>query len=73
VERPPTGSVSGQEDESACSPVAEVIRTLTSRCGERPNATGMEVFGNKPEIAALIKRDIELYRKMVPIVGIKPE
>ena len=36
------------------------------------HAGGMEVFGNTPdEFAALIRRDIELYRRMVPIVGIK--
>jgi len=38
------------------------------------HAGGMEVLGTSPEeFAALIRRDIELYRKMVPIVGIKPE
>ncbi|MCC6472910.1 MAG: tripartite tricarboxylate transporter substrate binding protein [Burkholderiales bacterium] len=37
-------------------------------------AAGMEVLGNSPEeFAALIRKDIELYRKMVPIAGIKPE
>jgi tripartite-type tricarboxylate transporter receptor subunit TctC len=46
--------------------VPEVVRGL--------HAAGMEVFGNAPEeFAVLIKRDIELYRKMVPIAGIKPE
>ena len=38
------------------------------------HAAGMEVFGNSPEeFALLIRRGIELYRKMVPIAGIKPE
>ena len=38
------------------------------------SAGGMEVFGNTPEeFTALIRRDIALYRKMVPIVGIKLE
>ncbi len=46
--------------------VPEVVRGL--------HAAGMEVFGNKPEeFAVLIKRDVELFRKMVPIAGIKPE
>ena len=36
--------------------------------------TGMEPLGNTPEqFAAMLRRDIELYRKMVPIAGIKPE
>ena len=36
--------------------------------------TGMEPVGNTPEqFAAMVRRDIELYRKMVPIAGIKPE
>ncbi len=35
---------------------------------------GMEVFGNSPEeFRNLIARDIEIYRKLVPILGIKPE
>ena len=38
------------------------------------HAGGMEVFGNTPdEFTALIRRDIALYRRMVPIVGIKLE
>jgi len=37
-------------------------------------ASGMEVLANSPaEFRALILRDIELYRKMVPLLGIKPE
>jgi tripartite-type tricarboxylate transporter receptor subunit TctC len=54
---------------------AEIIRALNSPDVVRGlNAAGMEVFGNTPqEFAALIQRGIELYRKMVPIAGIKPE
>jgi len=37
-------------------------------------AAGMEVFANSPaEFKSIILRDIELYRKMVPLLGIKPE
>jgi tripartite-type tricarboxylate transporter receptor subunit TctC len=40
----------------------------------RLKAAGMDAFGNTPqEFAALIRRDMELYRKMVPLVGIKPD
>jgi len=44
----------------------EVVKSL--------HAAGMEVFGNAPEeFAGLMKRNIALYRKMVPIAGIKLE
>jgi tripartite-type tricarboxylate transporter receptor subunit TctC len=44
----------------------EVVKAL--------RAAGMEVFGNTPEeFSALMRRDIALYRKMVPIAGIKLE
>jgi tripartite-type tricarboxylate transporter receptor subunit TctC len=37
-------------------------------------AAGMEVFANSPaEFKSIILRDIELYRKMVPLLGITPE
>lgn len=37
-------------------------------------AAGMEVLANSPEeFKGMILRDIELYRKMVPLLGIKPE
>lgn len=54
---------------------AEIIKALNDpQVVAGLHAAGMEVFGNTPEeFAALIKRDIELYRKMVPIAGIKPE
>jgi len=38
------------------------------------NAGGMQVFGNTPEeFAALMKRNLDLYRKLVPIAGIPLE
>lgn len=54
---------------------AEIIKALNSpEVVKGLHAAGMEVFGNTPqEFAALIKRGIELYRKMVPLAGIKPE
>ena len=54
---------------------AEILKALNSpEVMKGLRAAGMEVFGNTPEeFAALIKRGIELYRKMVPIAGIKPE
>ena len=37
-------------------------------------AAGMEVFADSPEdFRRIILRDIELYRKMVPLLGIQPE
>lgn len=53
----------------------EIIKALNSpEVTKGLHAAGMEVFGNTPdEFAVLIKRGIELYRKMVPIAGIKPE
>ncbi|MFM9968302.1 MAG: Bug family tripartite tricarboxylate transporter substrate binding protein [Burkholderiales bacterium] len=37
-------------------------------------AAGMEIYGNTPEeFRTQILREIELYRKLVPILGIKPE
>jgi tripartite-type tricarboxylate transporter receptor subunit TctC len=54
---------------------AEIIKAINSpEVVKGLHAAGMEVFGNTPEeFAALIKRGIELYRKMVPLAGIKPE
>jgi len=37
-------------------------------------AAGMEVFADSPEdFRRIVLRDIELYRKMVPLLGIQPE
>ncbi len=54
---------------------AEIIKALgDAQVIKGLHAAGMEVFGDTPEeFAALIKHDIELYRKMVPIAGIRPE
>ena len=54
---------------------AEMVTALKSpRVVTGLRAAGMEVFGNRPEeFAAIIRRDIELYRRIVPIAGIKPE
>ena len=37
-------------------------------------AAGMEVYANSPEdFKKQLLREIELYRKMVPLLGLKPE
>jgi tripartite-type tricarboxylate transporter receptor subunit TctC len=54
---------------------AEIVKGLNApEVVKGLHAGGMEVFGNTPEeFAALMRRDIALYRKMVPIAGIKLE
>ena len=54
---------------------AEILKALNAPDVVKGlHAAGMEVFGNSPdEFAALIKHDIEVYRRMVPVAGIKPE
>jgi tripartite-type tricarboxylate transporter receptor subunit TctC len=53
----------------------EIIKALHSPDVEaKLQASGMEVWGTTPEeFAQVIRRDTALYRKMVPIVGIKPQ
>ncbi len=52
---------------------AEIVKALNAPDVIKGlSAGGMEVFGNMPEeFAALMKRDLELYRRMVPLVGIQ--
>jgi len=54
---------------------SEIVKALNSPDVVKSlRAGGMEVFGNSPEeFTALMRHDITLYRKMVPIAGIKLE
>jgi tripartite-type tricarboxylate transporter receptor subunit TctC len=54
---------------------AEIVKALkASDVVKALRTAGMEVFANTPEeFAALMRRDIALYRKMVPIAGIRLE